>query len=196
VPQLVRTGVSNFFNNFADAWSAVNNFLQGKLAAGLQDVMRVGMNTLFGVFGFIDMAAEAGIDHQYEDFGQTLGRWGVGSGPYIVWPLLGPSTLRDSVALPVDWSAKPSTLLADDASRYAITGISIIDTRAKLLGATKLLDEIALDKYQFVRDGFLQRRRSLVRDGAEEPEEPVDEPAPAGGAAPAAAEGGASAPGK
>lgn len=169
VPRPVRTGVDNFLGNAADAWSAINNFLQGKLNNGLRDVVRVGTNTLFGLGGLIDVATEFEIDHQYEDFGQTLGRWGLGSGAYIVWPLFGPSSVRDSFALPLDRAVSPALLIRDGAVKWEITTLKFINARADLLGATKVLDEIALDKYTFVRDAYLQRRRSLVYDGDEPP---------------------------
>ena len=108
VPQPVRRGVSNFFSNFADAWSAINNMLQGKISLGFEDATRVGANTLFGLFGVLDVASEMGLDHHYEDFGQTLGRYGVGAGAYVVLPILGPSSVRDALALPIDWQATPT----------------------------------------------------------------------------------------
>ena len=175
VPEPVRRGIDNVFGNFADAWSAVNNLLQGKLERGLRDVMRVGTNTFFGFGGIIDIATEMGLDHQYEDFGQTLGVWGFGSGPYVVWPLLGSSTVRDSVGLPLDTAVSPAMVVDDGASKYGITALRIVNTRAKLLGASRVLDDIALDKYTFVRDAYLQRRRSLVYDGDAPP---LDEPEP------------------
>ena len=107
MPQPVRRGVGNFFGNFADAWSAINNLLQGKFEAGFEDVTRVGTNTLFGLFGILDVASEMGLDHHYEDFGQTLGRYGIGAGAYMVLPLLGPSTVRDAAAMPLDRLAAP-----------------------------------------------------------------------------------------
>lgn len=177
VPQPVRSGVDNFFGNFADAWSSVNNFLQGKFALGFQDMMRFGTNTVFGLFGVMDVASEMGIDHQYEDFGQTLGTWGVGAGAYVVWPLLGPSTVRESLALPLDRGASPALIFHDGASKYSITALQIVNTRSNLLGATRVLDDIALDKYTFVRDGYLQRRRSLVYDGEDAPGSAAPEPA-------------------
>ena len=183
VPQLVRRGVDNFFGNFADAWSAVNNFLQGKAERGLADVIRVGTNSVFGVFGLLDVATEFGLDHQYEDFGQTLGTWGVGAGAYVVWPLFGPSTVRESVALPLDLSVSPALEFRDGASKYAISALRLVNTRANLLGAGRVVDDIALDKYTFVRDAYLQRRRSLVFDGdapptdAPEPDGPASAPA-------------------
>ncbi len=185
VPQPVRRGVDNFFGNVADAWSAVNNFLQGKGAAGFQDIIRFGTNTVFGLLGVLDVASEMGIDHQYEDFGQTLGHWGFGTGAYVVWPLLGPSSVRDSFALPLDRAASPASLFKDGSSVYSLTALQIINTRANLLGASRVLDDIALDKYSFIRDAYLQRRRSLVFDGNEPPpENPLDPEPPA--SAPAA----------
>ncbi len=165
VPQPVRQGVSNFFGNVADAWSAINNFLQGKVSNGLQDVMRVGTNTIFGLAGVFDVASEFGVDRQNEDFGQTLGRWGMAPGPYIVWPLLGPSTVRESLALPLDRSVSPALAINDTGGRYAVVGLQLINDRAALLGASNLLNDIALDRYVFVRDAYMQRRRSLVYDG-------------------------------
>ena len=165
VPQPVRRGVSNFFSNFADAWSAVNNVLQGKIALGLQDATRVGTNTLFGLFGVLDVAAEMGLDHQYEDFGQTLGHYGVGPGAYMVLPLFGPSTVRDTVALPLDRAASPAVLINGGASQIGLSALQLVNTRAGLLGASKVIDDISLDKYTFIRDAYLQRRRSLVFDG-------------------------------
>jgi phospholipid-binding lipoprotein MlaA len=179
VPQLARRGVDNFFANAADAWSAVNNVLQGKPEPAMQDVVRVTTNTVFGFFGLLDIASEFGLEHHYEDFGQTLGRWGFGAGAYVVWPVLGPSSVRDSVALPADrWFASPSVFIKDGRWQGGITVLQIINTRANLLGASKLLDDIALDKYSFIRDAYLQRRRSLVFDGdAPETPEPADAPA-------------------
>ena len=179
VPEPVRTGIGNFFGNFADAWSAVNNFLQGKVENGMRDVFRVGTNTLFGLLGVLDPASEMGLDHQYEDFGQTLGHWGVGPGAYIVWPLLGPSTVRESLALPLDRAVSPALIINDGATQIGITSLQIINVRAGLLGASRLLDDIALDKYTFIRDAYLQRRRSLVLDGAEEKDAPEPESPPA-----------------
>jgi phospholipid-binding lipoprotein MlaA len=201
VPQPVRRGVDNFFGNFADAWSAINNLLQGKIALGLQDVMRFGTNTVFGLFGVMDVASEMGIDHQYEDFGQTLGTWGVGAGAYVVWPLLGPSTVRESLALPLDRGASPALVFQDGVSKYSISALQIVNSRANLLGASKVLDDIALDKYTFVRDAYLQRRRSLTFDGDDvqqgEPTEPAaPASAPASASVPASAPASASAPTK
>ena len=184
VPSMVREGVQNFFNNFADAWSAVNNLLQGKVELGLQDLIRVSVNTLFGLGGVLDVASEMGIDHHYEDFGQTLGSWGFGAGAYIVWPLFGPSTVRETIALPFDRAVSPSLLIRSGEGQGSILGLQLINTRAGLLGASKVVDDIALDKYSFIRDAYLQRRRSLIYDGDPPPEPEPPEPA---GSAPASA---------
>jgi phospholipid-binding lipoprotein MlaA len=182
VPQPVRNGVGNFFGNVLDAWSAVNNMLQGKFTKGFQDVMRVGTNTLFGVFGVIDIATEMGFDHQYEDFGQTLGTWGLGAGAYLVLPVFGPSSVRDAAALPLDRAASPAVLINNGAWQAGIITLQIVNSRASLLGASSVIDDIALDKYTFLRDAYLQRRRSLVFDG-DVPETPDEQgkPEPAGG---------------
>jgi phospholipid-binding lipoprotein MlaA len=188
VPEPIRRGVGNFFGNFADAWSAVNNLLQGKATAGVYDIVRVGTNTVFGLVGVLDVATEMGVEKTREDFGQTLGVWGMGTGAYIVWPLLGPSSVRDTIGLPLDMAASPTTVINDGQTRYSLTALSVVNTRANLLGATRVLDDIALDKYNFVRDAYLQRRRSLVFDGNEPPPEDPSaaEPEDAAASAPAA----------
>jgi len=186
VPQPVRRGVGNFFNNFADAWSAINNILQGKFTAASEDATRVGTNTLFGLFGILDVASEMGLEHHYEDFGQTLGRYGVGPGAYVMLPILGPSTVRDTAALPLDRLASPPAFFSGTGTQLGLTGLQIVNTRSGLLGATRVIDDIALDRYTFVRDAYLQRRRSLVFDG-DVPETPADSGAAATGAAGAAA---------
>ena len=186
VPQPVRRGVGNFFSNFADAWSAVNNLLQGKFQQASEDATRVGANTLFGLFGVLDVASEMGLEHHYEDFGQTLGRYGVGAGAYVVLPILGPSTVRDAAAIPVDRIASPTAFFDGTRIPVGLTVLQIVNTRAGLLGATRVIDDIALDRYTFVRDAYLQRRRSLVFDG-DGPETPAAPGAAATDAAGAAA---------
>ena len=192
VPQFLRRSVANFYNNFADAWSAINNILQGKLEPAFEDMTRVSTNTLFGLFGVLDVASEMGLDHHYEDFGQTMGRYGVGAGAYMVLPLLGPSTVRDAAALPLDRLATPPAFFDGTGTQVGLTVLQIINTRSGLLGATRVIDDIALDKYTFVRDAYLQRRRSLVFDGnapetPSPPEPAASEPADGVGAAPSAA---------
>jgi phospholipid-binding lipoprotein MlaA len=181
VPQFVRRSVDNFFANASDAWSAINNMLQGKGEAAFTDVVRFSTNSTFGFLGVLDIASEMGLERHNEDFGQTLGRWGFGAGAFIVWPLFGPSTVRDSIALPLDRAATPAVVINDGGSQFGITVLQIVNTRAKLLGASQVIDDIALDKYTFLRDAYLQRRRSLVYDG-DAPELP-DAAQPSGDAA-------------
>ncbi|MES2090503.1 MAG: VacJ family lipoprotein [Pseudomonadota bacterium] len=177
-PQPVRTGISNFVGNLRDVWSAINLFLQGRPGEGATQLMRVSVNTTFGLAGFIDIATPMRLERQNEDFGQTLGTWGVKPGAYIVWPLLGPSTARDSVGLPAEvYYFSASTVMSTTAGANAATVVQLINTRAALLDATNLLDDVALDKYSFVRDGFLQRRQNQVYNG-EPPEDDEDEYVP------------------
>ena len=165
LPAIARQGVDNFFGNFSDAWSFVNNLLQGKVENGLRDMFRVTTNTFFGLGGLLDIATEMRLDRQGEDFGQTLGYWGVGSGPYVVLPLFGPSTLRDTTALPLDTYVSPNLVVNDSAARAGLTTLGVVNLRSNLLGASRMLDDVALDKYNFTRDAYLQRRRNLVFDG-------------------------------
>lgn len=192
VPQLVRTGVSNVLGNIGDVWSAANHLLQGKVHIGLDMGMRVVANTFFGLGGLLDPATEMGLTRHSEDFGQTLGRWGVRPGPFLVLPLLGPSTLRDSTALLVDRQAAASNLASSDAGAYALTTLEIVSVRASLLDAKQLLDSVALDKYTFFRQAYLARRLDAVYDGAPPmlPFEDEADPEPAA-AAPAGAASGA-----
>ncbi|MDZ5637202.1 VacJ family lipoprotein [Janthinobacterium sp. GMG1] len=164
-PSFVQTGVGNFFGNLSDVWSAVNNLLQGKGEAGLQDVVRVSMNSTFGILGLIDIASQAGIPKHNEDFGQTLGWYGVQPGPYVMLPLLGPSTVRDTVALPLDITGDPWRYKDPVNVRNIGTVTRVVDKRAALLDATNLMEAAALDRYEFIRDGFLQARESKVFDG-------------------------------
>lgn len=168
-PGFVQTGVSNFFGNLADVWTAANNLMQGKVGDGMSDVMRVAMNSTFGLLGFLDIASEAGLQKHKEDFGQTLGRWGVPSGPYVMLPLLGPSTVRDTVGLPLDIYADPWQYKEPVNVRTVGTVTRVVDQRAALLDASTLLEDAALDRYEFIRDGWVQRRRSQVYDGEDGP---------------------------
>ena len=182
VPELVRTGVTNFFGNFGDGWSAINNLLQGKGEAAGTMVMRVAANTLFGIGGIFDVASDLGMERSSEDFGQTLGRWGMPAGPYVVWPLLGPSTARDTLGRPLDLAWSPSAAINDSAVSWSLSALNLIDTRANLLSASRVVDGLAFDKYTFIRDAYVARRRNLVYDG-NPPDVPEDkepaEPAPA-----------------
>lgn len=172
LPSPVRTGVSNFFANLRDPWTAINQLLQGKVEAGLTDFMRFITNSTFGVAGLFDVASEAGMAKHNEDFGQTLGVWGLDTGPYLVLPIFGPSNVRDAAGTVVDsvayvpWNG-PEWFDWDHhvAWRNSLTALDFVNTRANLLDATSTLEEAALDKYAFVRDAYLQRRRSQVLDG-------------------------------
>jgi phospholipid-binding lipoprotein MlaA len=165
LPSPVRTGVNNFFSNLSDVWSFANSVAQLKLQDSAQTFMRVNVNTFFGLGGLLDIATEAGIDHHPEDFGQTLGYWGVPSGPYLVLPLLGPSTLRDALALPIDINGDPVNYVTNIPLRNSMYALRLVDIRSNLLRAGQLLQDAALDKYSFTRDAFLQRRRSEIHDG-------------------------------
>lgn len=181
-PQPVRTAISNFGGNFKDLWSAINLFLQGHPGNGATQIMRVSVNTTFGLAGLIDIATPMRLERQNEDFGQTLGVWGVKPGAYIVWPLLGPSTLRDSVSIPGDLYFSHRLVISDDEAALGVSILQVINTRAGLLDVTNLLADVALDPYFFVRDAYLQRRQSQVYNGEppEEDEEDYDrEPAAA-----------------
>jgi len=178
LPEYVRTLIDNLFGNVNDAWSTVNQLLQGKVGNTLEMGMRVVINTGLGFGGLLDISSEIGLEKKTEDFGQTLGRWGVPSGPYVMLPVFGPSTVRDTVALPIDWQASPSQVVSDVRSQRGIVVLQAINTRAGLLGASKVLEDIALDKYSFLRDAYLTRRQNQVYDG-EPPEEPDEEGADA-----------------
>jgi phospholipid-binding lipoprotein MlaA len=171
-PSGLRDSVRNFFGNLDDLYIGANNLLQGKVEQGLGDLMRVAVNTTFGFFGIIDWASDMGLEKHNEDFGQTLARWGVGDGAYLVLPLLGPSTLRDTAALPVDWEGDPVLGHTPVDERNALTATRTVARRADLLGASSTLEEAALDRYVFLREAFLQRRRSLVYDGRPPRERP------------------------
>lgn len=164
-PSFVRTGVGNFFGNLRDIWSMVNAILQLRPEPALENGMRVGVNTVFGFGGLIDLASEMQIPRTKLDFGLTLGRWGVSSGPYLVLPVLGPSTVRDTAGVVVDMQADPLGEVKDIPARNTLMGVRATDDRARLLGATNLLEDVALDPYTFTRDAYLQRRRYQV-DGA------------------------------
>lgn len=171
-PNVVQSGVGNFMSNLRDVWSTVNLFLQFKPRAGLEMSARVLINSTLGIYGLIDWATPAGLDRRTEDFGQTLGRWGMGSGPYLVLPLLGPSTLRDASAYLVgDRHGDLLGELTPVSHRNVGVGLRVIDQRARLLSAGNTVDAIALDRYGFVREAYLQRRRFQVHDGNPPPDD-------------------------
>ncbi len=165
LPQIVRTGISNFFSNINDVIVALNNLMQGKVEAAINDMGRVLVNTTLGVLGVMDPATKLGVEKNNEDFGQTLGFWGLGDGPYIVLPFLGPSSVRDTIGWYGDAYTWPVTYLKPNSHRNALIGLRFVEARADLLEASKILETAALDPYEFVRDAYLQRRRNLVYDG-------------------------------
>ncbi len=164
-PVRVRQGVGNFFGNLEDVWSFVNNALQFKGQAAIDSLKRVGINTFLGWVGVLDVATEMDIEKHTKDFGHTLGYWGFAPGPYLVLPLLGPSTLRDTLALPVDLKGDIVSNIVHIPTRNSATLVRAVDNRAALLKVTNMLDEAALDRYTFIRDAHLQRRRSVIFDG-------------------------------
>ena len=165
VPGFAREGVNNFFGNLEDIGTGLNNLLQGKPADGASDLGRVVVNSVFGVFGLWDVATPLGLEKHYEDFGQTLGVWGVQSGPYLVLPLLGTSSARDGPARIVDPSWFYSEYVNPESLYWGVWGLDKVRERANLFQAEGVLQEAALDKYSFIRDAWLQRRRSQVYDG-------------------------------
>lgn len=164
-PEFFRTGVSNAFGNVGDISTGVNNLLQGKPANAASDIARVLVNSTLGILGLFDVATPMGLNKNVEDFGQTLGKWGVGSGPYLVLPLLGPSTMRDAIGRVPDRYLSYSREIDHIASRNSVSMLDIIRIRAELLKTSQTLEEAALDKYQFMRDSILQRRLNQVYDG-------------------------------
>ncbi len=190
LPDPVRGWVRNFFGNIGDLYIGLNNLLQGKPADTVNDWARFAFNTIFGVIGINDVASEMGLEKHNEDFGQTFGRWGAASGAYIVWPLLGPSTVRDSAGGLLDSYLDPVRRHDPvDARNFAVL-LRAVGQRADLLDASRILEEAALDRYIFQRDAYLQRRRGLIYDGNPPRESPSsrvreDVPVQAAPAAPA-----------
>ena len=186
VPNPVRTGVSNFFDNLNTTTVMLNDALQGKFRAAANDLARFLLNSTLGLGGFLDPASRAGLDHNNEDFGQTLGKWGVHPGPFIELPILGPSDARDAPAKLVDAYTTPTAYIKNTGVRWGVRAVSLVDTRAALLSLDDTLSHV-FDPYAFVRDAYLQRRAYLVSDGKATDEEPlVDPEAEASGAPPAA----------
>jgi phospholipid-binding lipoprotein MlaA len=164
-PLPVKVGVSNFFGNLWDVLTALNNLLQGKGGDGLSDVGRVLVNTTIGIGGVFDVASEMGLEKHAEDFGQTLGKWGVGEGPYFYWPLIGPRTTRDTFGWMVDSYLDPVWRVDEVALRNSLVGVRYIDLRTSLLPTDKVVEQAAFDKYNYIRDAYLQFRRSEINDG-------------------------------
>jgi phospholipid-binding lipoprotein MlaA len=158
-PHPVRTAISNFFSNIGDLNTIANELLQLKITNATEDLMRFVMNSTFGVGGLIDFATPAGLPKHHQDFGLTLGRWGMPTGPYLMLPIFGPSTFRDGIGLAVDVRFNPFNYI-EPATRTPLYAMQFINTRSDMLGATNILQQAALDKYSFIRDAYLQQRRS------------------------------------
>jgi len=166
LPPPVRNGVSNFFGNWRDTTTAINNLLQFKLGHAASDVGRIIVNTTVGFFGVFDVASRLGLEKHEQDFGLTLGNWGIGNGPYLVLPFLGPSTVRDTVGYVVDIYTDPEMyLVTSSPATYIVLGTRIVNVRANLLEAGQVFEQAAVDRYAFLRDAYLQRRRSQMYDG-------------------------------
>ncbi len=166
LPSFAQTGVRNFFSNLDDVTVLANDILQLKLEQGSRDFMRLAVNSTFALFGLLDVAGEMGLQKHNEDFGQTLGRWGVGAGPYLVLPFLGPNDFRDTAGFLVDTEYTDLVRNHDDVStRNPVLVLRVVSRRADLLDAKRAIDAAALDEYEFTRDLYLERRKSLVHDG-------------------------------
>jgi phospholipid-binding lipoprotein MlaA len=174
VPDPIRERVRNFFGNIADPLIGTNNILQGKFEDGFLDWMRFTFNTTLGLFGLHDVASEMGYEKHNEDFGQTFGRWGAGTGPYLVLPFLGSSNVRDGIGSAFDIYLDPLGEVRPYRLQYELWGTRVVQARADLLDASRILEEASLDKYTFQRDAYLQRRRSLIYDGRPPRERDVD----------------------
>ncbi len=193
VPDALQMMVRNFFSNLDDVVVTFNNVLQLKLGQALQDGARVLVNSTVGILGVADVASAIGLDKHEEDFGQTLGRWGIGNGPYLVLPFLGPSSLRDGFGRLVDVKVDPIFRIDHIPTRNQTLTVKFETKRADLLDAEKVVDEAAIDRYSFIRDAYLQRRRSLVHDGS--PPHLYDEDENNNDAAPASKPSSSAAPG-
>jgi phospholipid-binding lipoprotein MlaA len=165
VPRPIQTGVSNFFGNLRDLWSGVNSALQAKPGAAIENTGRFLINTTIGIYGVFDVATHLGLERHSEDFGQTLGRWGVPTGPYVVLPLFGPSNIRDGLSFIPDSRANLINQVDDSAQFNVLWAGNLIDRRAQLLPLTDQVDRVALDKYTFTRDTYLRKRLNDVYDG-------------------------------
>lgn len=166
-PRVARAGVTNFFDNLGDAWSFVNNLLQGQGEGAYNSMVRFSVNSVLGIGGLFDIASEAGIERKKQDFGQTLGRWGVPTGPYLVLPFWGPSTVRDTGGMVVDAFGYPANTMDDVRWRNSLYALRVVNRRADLLKAGDVLDSVALDKYSLVRDVYLRSRIGGAASGSE-----------------------------
>jgi phospholipid-binding lipoprotein MlaA len=165
VPLPVKASVGNFFGNVGDLWIGANSALQGKFADAGVDIGRLLINSTVGIFGLFDVASELGLEKHEEDFGQTLAVWGVGSGGYLYWPVIGPRNVRDTAGFGVDSYIDPVWRIRAVSVRNSMVALRFVDIRASLLPADKVVEEAALDKYAYIRDAYQQRRRNQIFDG-------------------------------
>ncbi|AWW43842.1 MlaA family lipoprotein [Polynucleobacter paneuropaeus] len=178
LPEFIREGIYNFFSNYNDIYTALNNLLQGKPDYAFNDLMRVVVNTTMGLGGLIDLATPGGLEKHKEDFGQTFGVWGIPSGPYVVLPFFGPSSVRDTFGtvadLETDYLFK---YIPNVGLRNSLTGLRVVNARNTYYEAGDLLDGAAIDKYSFLRDAYIQRRKYQINEGRddEEPQMPAYE---------------------
>lgn len=175
VPEPIRQGVSNFFSNIGDVIVAINNLLQGKPKSAASDIGRFAVNSTIGVLGLFDVATDMGLKKHDEDFGQTLGYWGVGPGPYLVLPFFGPSNVRDGLGFVVDRQTDIASNLPDVSTRNTLFGTRIVNRRAELLDISESVEGVAFDPYSFVRDAYLANRRNRVFDGDPPMEKMLDD---------------------
>lgn len=176
IPQFARTGVNNFFSNLTGVWTVINSTLQLKPQAALDSFFRLTINTFMGFGGVLDIASEMNLERHTADFGQTLGHYGMPPGPYLVIPFLGSSTLRDTLASTLISRGDLVWQLNNVTARNSLYALRLLDTRANLLRSTSVLEAVALDKYTFTRDIYLQVRRNDILDGKEPPEDPTEVP--------------------
>jgi len=168
-PLPVKAGLGNFFSNLADIRIAINNMLQGKFADGFSDIGRFLINSIIGIGGVFDVASEMGLEKNSADFGQTLGIWGVGEGPFFYWPIIGPRTARDTFSFAVDLYAHPLWHVSDTSVRYSIAAVQFVDIRARMLPVDRVIEQAAFDRYSYIRDAYLQsRRRAIPRKSPQE----------------------------
>lgn len=175
VPEVLRIAIGNVIGNLLEPWSALNQLLQGKPVEAVAGAARFVLNTTLGLAGVVDIATPIGLERQPEDLGQTLGRWGLPAGPYLVLPLLGPSSLRDAAGTAGSYRLDPVWHRSDGEERGVYTFFFVLETRVRLLGTERVIEGASLDRYSFIRDSYLQRRRNLVFDGNPPPPKEDDE---------------------
>ena len=166
-PRFIKNSITNFFYNLSEVDTIINQLLQGKIVLAGQDSLRFLINSTIGIVGFVDVATRVGFERHDEDFGQTLGYWGVPAGPYVFLPVIGPSTIRDSFSKPTSWFLSGNLSVSDEEAKIFINLLDAVETRERLLVAEKL---IVGDKYEFVKSVYLQTRNDLVFDGEVEDE--------------------------